>query len=510
MANGSTTLKDLEAMIGSSDMNRLDRAVKGLPESEREEVYRSFLKLGGLVEKDGLTGVYNRLRFNADYKRETSRVKRAENRGKDVTLIMMDIDNFKDYNDTHGHPAGDEVLRKVAQCLDSCIRDQDSVYRYGGEEFAVLATDTTTEEGFAIGERLRAAVEELSLGTLPGVTVSVGVSNYKGTCSEPEQLVEFADQALYAAKNAGMVHRRGVVVVLVEDIVDAPIVPDVHVRHPEKDLPSPVQLLHEKVHREVEAESHLFQEIALREVFVEGVRPRIPLGDLHSCPCPGDLRDVHELAGGGTPLPAHEDWSLDVLHHDDTVHEGQDVRGDAHRGLGEPLQRDVDAVRVHGAEAAVTRREALEQDVGLIAPDLAHHDEVRPVTHRGLDEVEEGYLPGSLYPESRPGDGGDPVLVGKVNLSYFLHGDYLVARVGEARDGVEGGSLPRAGGPHDHRGVLVLHEHPEVGGRGLAQSLHHDEVHHGEGIRPELTDGEAGPRRGHLLPIRDGEPVLPR
>jgi len=203
MANGSTTLKDLEAMIGSSDMNRLDRAVKGLPESEREEVYRSFLKLGGLVEKDGLTGVYNRLRFNADYKRETSRVKRAENRGKDVTLIMMDIDNFKDYNDTHGHPAGDEVLRKVAQCLDSCIRDQDSVYRYGGEEFAVLATDTTTEEGFAIGERLRAAVEELSLGTLPGVTVSVGVSNYKGTCSEPEQLVEFADQALYAAKNAG-------------------------------------------------------------------------------------------------------------------------------------------------------------------------------------------------------------------------------------------------------------------------------------------------------------------
>lgn len=115
---------------------------------------------------------------------------------------MMDIDHFKMFNDNYGHPVGDEVLKMVSLTLKGMIRNTDSAFRYGGEEFAVLLPETTDENAVNLAERLRRRVEMNRAVKGLSVTVSIGVAGIRDN-EPPEDFTKRADQALYAAKRNG-------------------------------------------------------------------------------------------------------------------------------------------------------------------------------------------------------------------------------------------------------------------------------------------------------------------
>lgn len=144
-----------------------------------------------LAEGDALTGLSNRRRFDAD----------LLNMKSQDALLLIDIDHFKQVNDTFGHAVGDEVLREVARCLSSQIRMRDTVYRYGGEEFAVILRRVAPTSLAKASERIREAVEHCCLPVMDGgsVTISIGVAVW----ADQTSLMKRADEALYAAKRAG-------------------------------------------------------------------------------------------------------------------------------------------------------------------------------------------------------------------------------------------------------------------------------------------------------------------
>jgi len=155
-----------------------------------------------LARTDGLTGLPNRRRFDEDVEREVLRALRF---GRPVSLLMVDLDDFKLYNDAYGHPAGDEVLRALAQVLRQHLRSVDIPARYGGEEFAVILPETDLEQALEVAERLRehVALMHVPFNLKQPITVSIGVATLPRHAMKPETLVEAADQALYAAKQAG-------------------------------------------------------------------------------------------------------------------------------------------------------------------------------------------------------------------------------------------------------------------------------------------------------------------
>ena len=150
---------------------------------------------------DPLTGLPNRRYFD-EFASLLTGGRRA---GDGVAVLMIDIDKFKGLNDTFGHPAGDRVLRSVADAITAAVRDQDVPARIGGEEFAVLLRNPGPMDAVEVGERVREAVRTLDLGDLgiPGVSVSVGVANALGPDEGIDTLLERADQALLRAKRGG-------------------------------------------------------------------------------------------------------------------------------------------------------------------------------------------------------------------------------------------------------------------------------------------------------------------
>lgn len=156
---------------------------------------------------DGLTKISNRRYFDETMEKEWKCCSRSS---KPITLIMLDIDRFKRYNDTYGHQRGDECLIKVAQTIkDTVKRPSDVVCRYGGEEFAVILPETTEEGGAYVAERIRTAIEELEIPHVaskvsPFVTCSLGVATViPSTLSNPDEIIRMADKALYDSKNHG-------------------------------------------------------------------------------------------------------------------------------------------------------------------------------------------------------------------------------------------------------------------------------------------------------------------
>ncbi len=147
---------------------------------------------------DGLTGVYNRRALDLHLMKA---VADAVKERDDISLIMLDVDHFKRFNDDFGHVAGDEVLRRVAQSLQASARKHDIVARYGGEEFAVILPQTDSQNARAMAERLRAAVGE-TRWTNRAVTVSAGIAT-GGERISAEALIAAADGALYHAKQSG-------------------------------------------------------------------------------------------------------------------------------------------------------------------------------------------------------------------------------------------------------------------------------------------------------------------
>lgn len=165
----------------------------------QEELERANARLKALATTDGLTGVKNRVTFDG---RLAEEFERAVRHGHPLSVVMLDVDFFKPFNDTFGHPAGDAVLRRVARILADTVRGTDVVARYGGEEFVVLLPDTDHAGAMVLAERLRRGVAAGSWEQRP-ITISVGVSTLTPTTADAAALVEEADRALYRSKEAG-------------------------------------------------------------------------------------------------------------------------------------------------------------------------------------------------------------------------------------------------------------------------------------------------------------------
>jgi diguanylate cyclase (GGDEF)-like protein len=151
-----------------------------------------------MAETDPLTDLANRRVFHRALERELARAARS---GQQVSLLMLDVDHFKEYNDRFGHRAGDELLQSLARALVEHSRVFDTVARYGGEEFAVILPECPVEEAHSVAERLRLVASGLE-GKAP-VTLSGGVATYPVHARDSGALIEAADAALYASKGAG-------------------------------------------------------------------------------------------------------------------------------------------------------------------------------------------------------------------------------------------------------------------------------------------------------------------
>jgi diguanylate cyclase (GGDEF)-like protein len=158
-------------------------------------------ELSRLVYTDPLTGLPNRRHFAERFDAEVARVTRY---GGSFTLALVDCDHFKNYNDRHGHPAGDDALRELGFLMREQLRASDSVARLGGEEFAVLMVGTDPASAAAVAERVRMRIADHTFGaTNDTLTVSVGVASAPQDARTPDALFRLADQVLYAAKAQG-------------------------------------------------------------------------------------------------------------------------------------------------------------------------------------------------------------------------------------------------------------------------------------------------------------------
>jgi len=154
--------------------------------------------------QDALTGVLNRRAFNEDI---SSHLKKYPKHQKPFSLLMCDVDFFKQYNDALGHIAGDQALKYVAETLKGALRDSDEIYRYGGEEFIIILMDTTTEQAEVIGLRILELLREQPLyhpvSKVGYITVSIGCATLTENETTSEKLINKADQYLYMAKENG-------------------------------------------------------------------------------------------------------------------------------------------------------------------------------------------------------------------------------------------------------------------------------------------------------------------
>ena len=170
----------------------------------KQELAEANIKLQQLADIDGLTGLANRRHFDHVLQTEWLRAQRT---GHTLSLLMCDIDFFKRYNDSHGHLAGDECLKKVAAVLRASLRrPADLTARYGGEEFALVLPHTEVDGAMAMAELCRQHIEALALPNQPGhnVTLSIGVASMVPSAdTSPLDLIGSADRALYQAKHAG-------------------------------------------------------------------------------------------------------------------------------------------------------------------------------------------------------------------------------------------------------------------------------------------------------------------
>jgi len=163
------------------------------------------IALEQLATRDGLTGLANRRCFDDTLRAEWSRALRQR---QPLSLLMVDVDNFKAYNDANGHLGGDECLKRIAAAVANEMRANDLVARYGGEEFAVILPNQSLKGAAIVAERIRCRVEQLRVphgnGTDRHVTVSIGAATaIAASDTEPSQLVATADAALYRAKHMG-------------------------------------------------------------------------------------------------------------------------------------------------------------------------------------------------------------------------------------------------------------------------------------------------------------------
>ena len=199
-------LSETEAVLPQEQQDYLSASIAQLREENAQLSTRNE-QLQEQSERDERTGIYNYVKFERDLRAAIKRIERKMKDGSfvptkhDVSLLMIDLDGFKEYNATHLHEEGNVMLRQVAQTLSGGLREEERhhIYRYGGDEFAVLLPDTDPETGITVAQRLRRRVERYC----NPITVSIGVSNYRLLCEQATQLVKSADKAMYRAKQTG-------------------------------------------------------------------------------------------------------------------------------------------------------------------------------------------------------------------------------------------------------------------------------------------------------------------
>ena len=203
-----STLPELGALRLDDARALLEHGGTELPPPEAGAVAYLQGVIDGLCElsqRDPLTGLANQRHFRSVLLREIEIVARS---GNSALLLMLDIDHFKQVNDTHGHLAGDKVLQAVARCISACVRPQDTVARYGGEEFAIVMPDCQAAYGEAVAERIRQSIAALTIAVTPllelKITASVGGAFAPVWVRSTADLwIERADTQLYLAKAQG-------------------------------------------------------------------------------------------------------------------------------------------------------------------------------------------------------------------------------------------------------------------------------------------------------------------
>ncbi len=167
---------------------------------EKVQLHEEVLKIAAT---DGLTGLYNHRTFQEKLKEELERARRFKHK---VALVMIDIDHFKKFNDTYGHPKGDEMLQRVACVIKDNIRTIDFAARYGGEEFAIILPEVSEEGAMVVAERIRQKVQQHVFeinGEKVSITISAGIAIYPDDATTREELIDKADKALYLSKRTG-------------------------------------------------------------------------------------------------------------------------------------------------------------------------------------------------------------------------------------------------------------------------------------------------------------------
>ena len=204
--------EDLDVVI-----NAANRAIANLSGIRRQEYLLSTLtrqneeldtqgkEFREMAIRDGLTGLFNHSYVQQRLDEEFDRSVRF---GRELSVLFMDVDHFKFYNDAHGHQAGDEILRVLAGLMTKAVRESDTLARWGGEEFVVVSPETNQKEAFLLAERIRKSVAahlfpNAAQQPLGMVSLSIGIASRSNGTASPEELLRFADEAMYFAKDSG-------------------------------------------------------------------------------------------------------------------------------------------------------------------------------------------------------------------------------------------------------------------------------------------------------------------
>ena len=174
-----------------------------------DEIDREYQRqIHRLLSHDDLTGLLSSRSFFSELRREAAKSRESK---KPFCVLMMDIDHFKDVNDTYGHLTGSKTLEEIGECIMGNLRSGDAAARFGGEEFAAFLLDAELSQGMVAAERIRTEIENFEFSVIrkgkPSakhkITISLGVSSFPNDSNDPIELVEMADSALYRAKREG-------------------------------------------------------------------------------------------------------------------------------------------------------------------------------------------------------------------------------------------------------------------------------------------------------------------
>jgi len=202
-SDGSIILVNMSVSEMKTDNNQIIGMVATAKDiTEKKKLEMELVKKNELLSKlaitDGLTGLNNSRHFHDQIKRELSRLKR--NPDRKLSLILLDIDNFKDLNDTEGHQMGDHVLKSLGQVIKVCIRsDVDSGFRYGGDEFVILLPDTDKRQALVVADRIQKQFQAFKFGK---TSLSMGISEAQSG-EEEQSFVKRTDEAMYQSKHEG-------------------------------------------------------------------------------------------------------------------------------------------------------------------------------------------------------------------------------------------------------------------------------------------------------------------